>query len=151
MSVMVIFFCGCSKESKFGIEQFTDRMNTQFEYGLNTADFILNVDENENNNLLCEIDSSLIVLSLDTNNDIKGISLLLTDSKSIDNALDFFCKMCCVFTGNDFETQKSILESCQINTNTIKFADSNKIVTVGKYKYTVVCNEYSVTLFCDRV
>lgn len=148
---MLTFLCACSKESKFGIEQFTSRMNTQFEYSLNTADFILHIDENENNNLFCELDNSLVSVSLDSNNDIKGISLLFTDPQHLDNSLNFFCNMCCVFTGNALDTQKSILENCQINTDTIKYADSNNVITVGKYKYTVVCNEFSVTLFCDKV
>lgn len=151
ISILLILLCGCSKESKFGLEQFTSRMNTQFDYSLNTADFILHIDENENNNLFCEIESSLITLSLDNNNDIKGISLLVTDSQDIPNTINFFCNMCCVFTGSDYDTQKSIFDSCQINTDTIKYADSNNVITVGKYKYTVVCNQYSVTLFCDRV
>ena len=151
ISISLSLLCGCSKESKFGLEQFTSRMNTQFDYSLNTADFILHIDENENNNLFCELNSSLVTLSLDNNNDIKGISLLSTDSQDIPNTINFFCNMCCVFTGNDYDAQKSIFDSCQINTDIIKYADSNNVITVGKYKYTVVCNEYSVTLFCDRV
>lgn len=151
LSFMLVFLCACSKENKFGVEQFVDRMNSQFEYSLNTADFILHIDENENNNLFCELDSSLMTLSLDNNNDIKGISLLSTDSQNIANTLDFFCDMCCVFTANDYDTQKAILDNCSIKTDTIKYADSNNVITVGKYKYTVVCNEYSITLFCDKI
>ena len=151
LSFMLVFLCACSKEKKFGVEQFVDRMNSQFEYSLSTADFILHIDENENNNLFCESESSLITLSLDNNNDIKGISLLATDSQDIPNTINFFCNMCCVFTGNDYDTQKATLENCQINTDTIKYADSNNVITVGKYKYTVVCNKYSVTLFCDKI
>lgn len=147
---MLVFLCACSKENKFGVEQFVDRMNSQFEYSLNTADFILYIDENENNNLFCELDTSFITLSLDNDNDIKGISLLHTDSQDIANTLNFFCHMCCVFTSNDYDTQKATLENCQINTDTIKYADSNNVITVGKYKYTVVCNQYSIALFCDR-
>ena len=151
ISVFLILLCGCSKESKFGLEQFVSRMNSQFDYSLDTADFILWVDENENNNLFCELNSSLVTLSLDNNNDIKGISLLATDSQDIPNTINFFCNMCCVFTGNDYDTQKAILDDCNIKADTIKYADSNNVITVGKYKYTVVCNKYSVTLFCDRV
>lgn len=151
ISVFLILLCGCSKESKFGLEQFVSRMNSQFDYSLDTADFILWVDENENNNLFCELGSSLITLSLDNNNDIKGISLLSVDSQDIPNTINFFCNMCCVFTGNDYDTQKSIFDNCQINTDTIKYADSNNVITVGKYKYTIVCNEYSITLFCDKI
>lgn len=148
---MLVFLCACSKENKFGVEQFVDRMNSQFEYSLNTADFILHIDENGNNNLFCEIESSLITLSLDNNNDIKGISLLATDSQDIPNTINFFCNMSCVFTSNDYNTQKAILDDCNIKADTIKYADSNNVITVGKYKYTVVCNEYSITLFCDKI
>lgn len=148
---MLVFLCACSKENKFGVEQFVDRMNSQFEYSLNTADFILHIDENENNNLFSELESSLITLSLDNNNDINGISLLSTNSQDIENTLDFFCDVCCVFTSNDYDTQKAILDDCNIKADTIKYADSNNVITVGKYKYTVVCNEYSITLFCDKI
>lgn len=151
ISFMLVFFCGCSKESKFGIEQFISRMNSQFEYDLNTADFILGVDENNNNNLFCERENSLIALSLDDDNNIKGISMLFTDSQNSAEHIDFFSKMCSIFTENDLESQNSILANCNITADKIKFADNNRVITVGKYKYTVVCNEYSVTLFCDRI
>lgn len=146
-----IVLCGCSKEDKFGVEQFVDRMNYQFKYELDTKSFILGINENENNNLFYERDTSFITLSLDANNNINGVCLLITDSETISDSLTFFCEMCCVFTGNDIETQKSIFTSYKINEETIKFADNNTVITVGKYKYTIVCNNYSVTLFCDRV
>lgn len=151
LSILFIFLCGCSKESKFGLEQFTSRMNTQFEYSLNTADFILSIDKNGNNSLLFEWENSLITLSLDKGNDISGISILSTNTQNFSLSLKLFTDMCCVFTGNDYDTQQSILNNCQINTECIKYADSNKVSTVGKYKYTVVCNDYSITLFCDRI
>ena len=151
ISFMLVFFCGCSKESKFGIEQFVGRMNSQFEYDLNTGDFVLGIDEKENNNLFYESDNYLIGLSLDNDNNIKGISVLFTDFQNTAEYVSLFSKMCSIFTGNDFESQNSILKNCNITADKIEFADNNRIITVGKYKYTVVCNRYSVTLFCDRI
>lgn len=143
--------CGCSKENKFGVEQFVNRMNTQFDYGLDTSQFILGIDETNENNLFYEKESSLITLSLDSNNNINGICLLETDKQKANEAIELFSHMCSVFTGNDYETQCSIFSSYEINEDTIKIADNNMVITVGKYKYTIVCNEFSVTLFCDRV
>ena len=144
------FLCGCSKESKFGVEQFVHRMNTQFEYGFDTSLFILGIDENNENNLFYETESSLITLSLDSNNNIIGVCLLETDAQKTSETIRLFSHMCSVFTGNDYETQCSIFSSYKINEDTIKFADNNTVITVGKYKYTIVCNQYSITLFCDR-
>ena len=144
------FLCGCSKESKFGVEQFVHRMNTQFEYGFDTSLFILGIDENNENNLFYETESSLFTLSLDSNNNIIGVCLLETDAQKTSETIRLFSHMCSVFTGNDYETQCSIFSSYKINEDTIKFADNNTVITVGKYKYTIVCNQYSITLFCDR-
>jgi hypothetical protein len=145
------FLCGCSKESKFGVEQFSYRMNSQFEYGFDTKQFILGIDENNENNLFYERDSSLITLSLDNNNNIIGISLLETDTQKASETIRLFSHMCSVFTGNDYETQCTIFEDYKINEETIKVADNNTVITVGKYKYTIICNEFSITLFCDKL
>lgn len=147
---LLLLLCGCSQESKFGIQQFTTRMNEQYETTYKTADFVLGTDANNNKYMFCESNEGLISLSLDDNNDIKGISLLINESMDINEGINTFCRLCCVFTGNDDETQRSILSQCTITADTIKYADSNMVITVGKYKYTVVCNDYSVTLFCDR-
>ena len=151
LATTLFLLSSCTKESKFGVEQFAHRMNSQFEYELDTAGFILGKDENENNLLFYDIGASLITLSLDNNNNIKGISLLSTDAQSISETLSLFCDMCSVFTGNDRETQKELFSSYQINEDTIKYADNNSMITVGKYKYTFVSNSYSVTFFCDRI
>ena len=126
-------------------------MNTQFEYRLDTSLFILGIDETNENNLFYEKDSSLITLSLDDSNNINGICLLETDTQKTTEFIKLVSHMCSVFTGNDYETQCSIFSSYKINEDTIKIADNNMVITVGKYKYTIVCNEFSVTLFCDRV
>ena len=144
-------FCGCSQESKFGIEQFTHRMNTQFEMNLNTADFMYGQSENEENYLFYEDGDFLITLSLNANNSINGVGLLITESMDIKSGLDTFYKICSVFTGDSYENQKDTIESKGINSDEIKYADNNFAITVGKYKYSVICNDYSITLFCDRV
>lgn len=154
ITVLVLIFlilCGCSQEAKFGVQQFTMRMNEQYETTYETADFIFGTDNSGERYLFHDGNEGLITLSLDSNNDIKGVSLLINESMDINEGINTFCIICCVFTGNDKNTQQEILSDCEINHNTIKYADSNKVITVGKYKYTIVCNEYSVTLFCDRV
>lgn len=101
----LISLCGCSKESKFGVQQFTERMNSQFETDFATADFILGTDEEGESFLFCEKGEMLLSLSIDTNNTIKGVGLLITESMDINSAIDTFCKMCSVFTGESEENQ----------------------------------------------
>jgi|GEM_PF-6250979 len=151
LSFVLCFLCGCSQESKFGLEQFVHRMNTQFEMNLNTANFMYGYNENEENFLFYEEDNFLIALSIDINNSIKGVGILLTESMDINSGLDTFYKICAVFTGDTYENQKKTIGECGIITDEIKYADNNFVITVGKYKYSVICNDYSVTLFCDRI
>ena len=146
----LLMFCGCSQEKKFGVQQFVERMNTQYGTEFATADFILGTDETQENYLFCEKEDMLISLSLDTNNTIKGVGLLLTESMDINYGIDTFLQICCVFTGENEENQRSTLVNCGITEEKIKYADSNFVITVGKFKYSVICNDYSVTLFCDR-
>lgn len=151
LTVVFLLLCGCSKETKFGIEQFVSRMNEQYKTTYKTADFMFGTNENDEKYLFYDSIDGLITLSLDNNNDIKGVSLLINESMDINEGVNTFCRLCCIFTGTDEETQRSTLSNCTITADTIKYADSNIVITVGKYKYTVVCNEYSVTFFCDRV
>lgn len=152
LSVICLFaFGGCSQESKFGVQQFTERMNTQYGTDFATSDFIFGTDEAGENYLFCEKDEMLISLSLDTNNTIKGVGLVLTKSMDINAGLDTFLHICCVLTGEDEENQSVTFKKCGITEKKIKYADSNFVITVGKFKYSVICNDYSVTLFCDRV
>lgn len=148
---ILLTLCGCSQEQKFGIEQFVLRMNEQFETTYKTSDFMLGTDQNENRYLFCDNADGFTALSLDSDNRIIGVGLLINESMDINDAINTFCNICCVFTNNDKSTQQEILTQCRITTDTIKYADNNTVITVGKYKYTVVCNEFSVTLFCDRV
>lgn len=147
----LILLCGCSKESKFGVQQFTERMNNQYETDFVTSDFILGTDESGENYLFCEKDEMLIALSLDTNNTIRGVGLTLTESMDINAGLDTFLQICCVLTGESEENQRATFRNCGITEEKIKYADSNFVITVGKFKYSVICNDYGITLFCDRV
>lgn len=148
---VLLCLCGCSKEEKFGLEQFVSRMNKQYATTYKTADFMFGEDENSNKYLFHANKEGLVSLSVDSNNDIIGISFLINESIDINQGINTFLNMCCVFKGNDEENEKKIFNSCNITADKIKYADSNCVITVGKYKYTVVCNDYSVTFFCDRV
>ncbi len=148
---IIIFFSGCSKEEKFGIEQFVSRINKNFETQYQTADFMLGKNGNDNNYLFYEFDNSLLSLNLNNDNQIVGIGLLTLAENNYSETIDNFCKYCSVFTGSDYQSQMKILNECDITPEQIKTTDSNMVITVGKYKYSVICNNYSVTLFCDRV
>ncbi len=148
--IFSLIFCGCSKENKFGIEQFVNRLNSQYEYTVSTADFILGTKENKNT-LFCEAENNLIFVSLDEKNNIIGVGFLSTSPDEIENTLLSFCKISSVLTDNDYIDQYAILTKCEISVDKIKFADDSFVATIGKYKYTVVCNEYSITLFCDKI
>ncbi|MBR2954519.1 MAG: hypothetical protein IKC45_09065 [Clostridia bacterium] len=150
MVFITVLFSACSKESKFGIQQFTERMNKTFETDYKTSDFVLSKRENENVLFLSE-ENSLISVFIDNNNYIKGVSLLITADGDIEKAKNTYCQMCSIFTGNDYESQMKIFSESDFFNEDIKFADGNSLITVGRYKYTVVCNDYSITFFCERV
>ncbi|MGN0569157.1 MAG: hypothetical protein ACI4N4_01480, partial [Candidatus Fimenecus sp.] len=69
---LICIFSACSKESKFGIEQFAERMNSQFGTDYNTTDFVLGTDSDGEKYMLYEEGDTLISVSLDTNGTIKG-------------------------------------------------------------------------------
>ncbi len=151
LTCILMILSGCSQEAKFGVQQFVARMNKQYRTTYKTADFLFGTDKKSQNYLFYDSNDGLITLSLDSDNSIIGVALLINESIDINKGINTFCKICCIFTGNDENTQKQILNDCKINSDTIKYADSNMVITIGKYKYTIVCNEYSITLFCDRV
>jgi hypothetical protein len=91
----------------------------------------------------------MICLLLDDENDIKGISLLITAEGNIENSKKLYCQMCSIFTGNNYEAQYEIFNEADFLNEDIKFADGNSIITVGRYKYTIVSNSYAITFFCD--
>ena len=150
VTFIIIFMCGCSKESKFGVQQLVERMNTTFETDFRTEEFLLSKDDN-GNSLFLTRNGKLILLSLDNDNNIKGISLLITADESIENSQELYCQLCSVFTGNDLEKQKGIFNEAEFFSDKIKFADSNSLITVGRYKYSIICNAYAITFFCDRI
>lgn len=150
LCLMLLLLCGCSREAKFGLQQFVSRINEQFDTTYETKNFLY-AENDGNRYLFHDGDEGLVSLIIDKNNDITGVSLLITESMDINAAVNTFTELCCVFTDSEKTSQKKLLSDCNINGDTIKFADSNMVITIGKYKYTVICNEYSVTLFCDRI
>ena len=147
--VITIFLCSCSKESDFGIEQFVDRMNKNYETNLETNKF--SSSQRDGDNFLFYSDnSSMMSFMLDNQNNIRSISLLITADYSIEKAKDTFCKMCSIFTGKNFESQTKEIRESDLYNN-IKFADGNNKITVGRYKYSVICNNYSITFFCEKI
>jgi hypothetical protein len=143
-----LFLCSCSKESKFGVQQFVERMNNTFETDYTTSEF-LQSEKNDDNLLFLTQNNEMICLLLDDENDIKGISLLITAEGNIENSKKLYCQMCSIFTGNNYEAQYEIFNEADFLNEDIKFADGNSIITVGRYKYTIVSNSYAITFFCD--
>ncbi len=149
--ILMLGLSACSKESKFGVQQFTERMNVQFESELDTASFLLATHEIGEEYLVCEKDEMLIALNLNTDQKIKGVGLVLTEDCDISQGINTFAQSCAVFIGTDLDEQRSTLLNCGITAEGIKYADSSFHITVGKYQYSVVCSEFGICLFCDRV
>ncbi len=150
MIFIITFFSSCSKESKFGIQQFTERMNKTYGTDYKTSEFALS-SRNNTNFLFLSKDNTMLSVFIDNDNNIKGISLLITADGDIENAKNTYCQMCSIFTGNDFESQMKIFTESDFFNEDIKFADGNSLITVGRYRYSVICNDYCITFFCDRV
>ena len=148
--VITLFLTSCSKESKFGIEQFVDRMNRTFDTNLNTNSFLLS-KRNENNILFSTDGTSMTALTINRDNNIKGLSILITAGGNIETTKTTFCQMCSILTGNDFTEQLKIFNDSEFFSEKIIFADGNEFITVGRFKYTIVSNTYSITFMCDRV
>ena len=120
----LIILCGCSQESKFGVQQFVERMNTLYETDFTTDEFILGTDNEGKNYLFCDRNGILINLSIDTNNTICGVGLTITESMDINIGLDTFLQISSIFTGKTEDEQNAILTDCGITANKIKYADS---------------------------
>ena len=121
---IIIFLCSCSKESKFGVQQFVVRMNDNFNTNYTTSEFMLS-KKNDDNFLFLTKENHMITLTLDSKNNINGISLLLTADGDIENAKLLYCQMCSVFTGNDYESQLKIFNDSQFFSEEIKFVAGN--------------------------
>ena len=143
-----LFLCSCSKESKFGVQQFVERMNNTFETDYTTSEFMQS-EKNDDNLLFLTRNNEMLCLLLDDENDIKEISLLITAECDIEESKKLYCQMCSIFTGNDYNAQYEIFNEADFLNKDIKFADGNSIITVGRYKYTIVSNSYAITFFCD--
>lgn len=150
LTILSIFLQSCTTQEKIGIEQFVTEMNNQFEISMKTSDFQLGYDEKGLKYLFNENENYLTTLALDQNNHITGISLLFLPDGDITYYMDYFAKMCSVFTHTPYEVQMKNLNNSGISTDKINFADGNTSATIGKYKYTIISNTYSVTLFCDK-
>ena len=124
MVFIIIFLCSCSKESKFGVQQFVVRMNDNFGTDYLTKEFMLS-ERDDDNFLFMTRENNMITLLLDENNNINGLSLLITADGDIENAKSLYCQMCSVITGNDYESQLKIFNDSQFFSEEIKFADSN--------------------------
>ncbi len=150
MIFIIIFFSSCSKESKFGIQQFTERMNKTYGTEYKTSEFALS-SRNDNNFLFLSKDNTMLSVFIDNDNNIKSISYLVTADGDIENAKITYCQMCSIFTGKDYESQMDIFTESDFLGEDIKFADGNSLITVGRYRYSVICNDYSITFFCNRI
>lgn len=149
---LLIVLCGCSRETKMGIGEFSERINKDYELILEEQSILLEKD-GENNTVYCNINSFLYVFYLGSNNNIRGIASILPKEKEgeLSAFLADFEKCVSVFTLNSADSVKQTFEECKISAESIKFTDGNQLNTVGKFKYSVVTSEFSVTLFCERV
>lgn len=150
-AILLLLLPACSQESKFGVDEFSKRLESDFDITLDTADLVLGNDKNGDTYFFAETAFGLIALFPDSNNNISGLSLLCEAGGDIQSATDLYCKVCCILTGSDMDTQRATLTNCGITADRIGFTSGSQINTVGKFKYVAVCNEYSVTLFCERV
>lgn len=146
----VVFLVACSKESKFGLDEFSARMNDEFGNFPSESVFLLG-QKDDTNYFFCETENRLISAIPDNSNTIKQISIMTTSETDIQDTIDTYCNMCSVLTGNDIDEQRAMVKNCGITAENIKFADSSCITCVGKYKYVAICNAYSITLFCERI
>ena len=146
-----VFLQCCTTQEKMGVSQFVSEMNKKFELEMKTSDFQLGYDENNNCYLFSETEHSLTTLFLNENNQITGVSLLIIPNSDIPYYINHFVQICSVFTHTQYELQLQTLNDNGFDANKINFADGNTSVTIGKYKYTIISNAYSITLFCDRI
>lgn len=150
--ITLIILCGCSREAKMGIGEFSDRINKDYGLILREESMLLEKNE-ESNTVYCKIDSFLFIFYLGSNNNISAVSAMLSkeNESELTEFLDDFEKCVSVFTLNSKDSVEQIFTDCKITADNIKFTDGNQLNTVGKFKYSVITNEFSVTLFCERV
>lgn len=149
---ILILACGCSRETKMGIGEYSDRIQKDFGLVLDEKSILLEKN-GENSTVYCNINSFLFVFYLGNSNNIRGLAGILPKEKEseLSSFLDSFKKCVSVFTLNSPDDTSRALEDCKISAESIKFTDGNKLNTVGKFQYSVITNESSVTVFCERV
>ena len=98
---IIIFFNGCSKEEKFGVEQFVDRINKTYKAEYKTSDFLLGKNQQEENFLFYEEDNTMVILILNNENQVVGTSLLITDNNIMEEYINKFCRMASILTNLD--------------------------------------------------
>lgn len=149
---LLFSMCGCSRETKMGIGEYCDRIHK--DYGITINENSLLLEKNGDiNTVYCNLNSSLLVFYLGNNNNISGIAGMLSKDNEgeLSTFLDNFQKCVSVFTMNSEDSIKKTFEECKITAEKIKFTDGNSVFTVGKFKYSVITNEQSITVFCERV
>lgn len=146
-----IFMCGCSKETKMGFGEFSDRINSDFDLTLDESSISLEKDD-EKSKIYCKLNSYLLVFYLGNNNNISGFAGMLPKENEADlpEFLEAFEKCVSIFTLSSPSDVKSLFGECKITADNIKFTDGNQQNTVGKFKYSVVTSDVSVTVFCER-
>lgn len=148
---LTLFLSACSREEKFGIDEFAVRMNSISEQKLSVSDFMLGERSESEKYFFCEQDGLFISLTPDSGNKIKTFAVSAENGYDINKLLAVYLNGCCVLTGTGRSEQSATLKNCGIAAEKITYADSTSVNTVGKFKYTVVCSDYAVTLFCERV
>lgn len=148
----IILMCGCSRETKMGIGEYCDRIHKDYAITIDEESILLE-KSGESNTVYCNLNSSLLVFYLGNNNNISGIAGMLSKNNEgeLSAFLEDFQKCVSVFTLNSADSVKKTFDECKITADSIKFTDGNKLYTVGKFKYSVITNEQSITVFCERV
>ena len=150
--ILIFSLVGCSRENKFGVGEFSERI--QNDYGLTVDESSISLEKADGKNrIYCKMNSFLLVFYLGSNDNISGFAMMLPkeDEGRLSEFYDNFQKCVSIFTLSPLEKVEDTLGSCGITLQSIKFADSNRLNTVGKFRYTVVTSEISITLFCERV
>ena len=149
--IIIFIFGGCGKSSKIGLYEFNNQLNKISKTNFLAENYMMTQNKDGEKFLSLNIIDGIISLFPQNDKTIKGVSLLFTNKSECENNIKLFRNLCCVLTGNDENTMDNILNDCEINSDTIDFSNKNFVMTIENYKYTVVSNEYSVTLFCERV
>lgn len=149
---LLFLLVGCSREAKFGVGEFFDRMEKDFETEINESDITLEKDDGKDR-IYCTLDEYLLVLYLRNGQNISGVCMMIPKEKENELTvfINDFSKCVSILTSCPYEEVRKTMKDINISADKIKFADGNSINTVGKYKYSVIENEVSVTLFCERV